>query len=364
MKRESIARGLGRNWMWICFALLLILVSAEFFSCRLFNQIPSDENPSLCAWLLSAALLAIFIFSVIAGIRMQGFPRRPDFQLISNIVHNVTRSHPVAIAILLLFIVNVELFCNSLYDVFSVNGWGTDFWCAVAKSLCPVFATYGSFYLYPKGNDEKPGKERSLLICGLSRPGGKCAPMNINLLCKPFLENYAIQTMVIIPSPGDIHFKQAQLDSDPSRSDLRFFPSLDALNSYNSIVDEYEGATVRNAGETIKRLMQLQINGEIDFEVIVESQVDYDKHEDLLQSIDGVLDKYERMKTGRRETNDTLLYINPGTVAIGSMLAVFAIPGERNVLYFTQTQADNGLVHFGLKTKGMNSIIQEYCERI
>ena len=359
MKTEYIDRYVARHWIIFCFVLLLLLLSVEFFSYRLFNLLSLGERPPLSAWLIPAILLILFLVSVIVGIQKGAFARRPTFQLISDIVHNVSRSHPIAIAILLVFTVNVGLFCNTLNAVLCVSGYEDAFWWSMCKCMCPILVTFGSFYLYPKGMEAKPGKDRSLLVCGLSKSRGYCSPMNIDLLCKPFKENYGIKTMVIIPSSGsEIHFKEAEETGN-------IFQSDECLGRYNDIIREYESQDgEKDAGKTIRDLMLCQLGKEIDFEVIVGKQVDYDNYEELLQHIESVLDKYERRRTGRRETNETLLYINPGTVAIGSMLSVFSIPGERSVLYFTQTQNKDHLVDYGLKTKGMDSIIQEYSERI
>lgn len=353
MEKKQIARKVNK---WVMLVIFLLLLIAEFFWFRLFNQLSSGGAFSLCASLLWVVVpIVLFVLAVIYGVR-KGYLRSPDFQLISNIVRGVSRSHWVAIAILLLFLINLALLSNSLCDLFSMKGYRAAFWWSLIKCLAPVLATWGSLYLYPQAMQTKLANERSLLVCGLSKNRDRrVAPMNIDLLCKPFLENYAIKKMVIIPSRGEICFGKAQTGDD------RFFPGTDALSQYNRIIDEFEAAKDEQIiGETIKKLMQVQIGEVVEFEVIVEKHVDYDNYEELLTSINNVLENYESQKIIGRETNNTLLYINPGTGVIGSMLAVFSIPGERLVLYFTQAQDENRLVDFGLRTKGMNSIIQEY----
>lgn len=328
----------------ICCLTLICITGVEFFAYMSLRMSWS------VIWVIVATALTVGLFGVLLASNSLARFRTDTFRkLFQSLV-----SSWLSFVILLFFLVHLEWISNAGYDAFFTDAGFQ--WESLVMMILYVIALIISVFLYPIKVEAKAPEERDLIISGLSLSrvdgGYVVAPRNIDLLVKPFLDKEwsmdgkqispKASRLVIIPSVDKIEFKILE------ESDKLF---LDKILEYNSIVD-----SANSPDRIISELIKLLAGKDI--KVSIANCIDYDDMKSALAAIAKELRKIE-FKSGIQDTGNTLLYISPGTGVIGSALTAFAIPGERCVLYFTQTQADNHLVNIGMETGGHNSIVEE-----
>ena len=340
---------------WICSALLFALVAFEFFLSRILEGDYSTVNLSI-GIISTVVLITGFIY-----LAYHKSLKWPNLNTLRKLFQNIVSSW-MPLIILLFFLIHLEWISNAGYDAFFTDRGFV--WRSFLVMVVGIVVVIVSVCLYPTESKAKPANERELIVCGLSLSnGGKCiSPKNIDLLIKPFLDNEwvnsnckaaPIRTMVILPSKDTLPKFSELTTSDTVFSDLKI----------DNLVQKYNDCVSRTCFDghekTIKDLIEL-LTGKQGFKVVISSpQADYDNMNDSLKRIGEILNEYEVGASGIRETGNTLLYISPGTGVIGSALTAFSIPGDRTVLYFSQTQDDNHLYTIGLQTGAHNSIIEE-----
>ena len=342
----------------LCIITLLLIIAEEHF---------------LNLWMWQAgfpiwALIGFVVILLLFGfLYWQHSLAKFEISTVRKLFQNLV-SAPLSFFILLFFLIHLEWISNAGYDAFfTEEGFQ---WPSFVVMLINIAAVVSSVFLYPQHASVKAPHERELVISGLSMMKAgqeyRVCPRNIDLLIKPFLDvewkgsNGAplssASRLVIIPSKADpISFSQLDSSYMDGRTTVFSFVGednkADVLEKYNSIISE--GSSVQ---DVIRKLIMLLTGKEV--AVALEKPVDYDDMKKALVRIAEALRIHEH-KNGIQDTGNTLLYISPGTGVIGSALTAFAIPGDRCVLYFTQTKNDNELMSIGLETGGHNSIVEE-----
>ena len=344
----------------ICIITLLVMVVEEHFISLLLQE------GCVSTWILvlaGLALLSGLFYLLHRKDALAKFELSTFRKLFQNLV-----SAPLSFFILLYFLIHLEWISNAGYDAFfTEEGFQWPHLLLMAVNIAAVVA---SIFLYPKHVLSRSPFERELVVSGLSMVDNCVRPRNIDLLIKPFLDSEwegadgrspSASKMVIIPSNEKSSITFLPLKADFQDGPISVFSfvaeekRVEIQEQYNKII-----ANGKPMDAILKDLIQLLTGKEIT--LTVEDNINYDNMKDALSRIAEVLARHET-RNDIQETFNTLLYISPGTGVIGSALTAFAIPGNRVVLYFTQTRKDNALVYIGLETGGHNSIVEEMLEK-
>lgn len=353
----------GRNIL--CCIILIILIAEE-----ILLGLAIEGNGSW--WPVAAitvVLISLFIFLY----------QKNSLSRLSTTLHKLFQSQTSAvftIFILLFFLVHLELISNAIYDAFFAED--TIDTTAIWKAAVCLIALLLSAKLYPVSRAAKPVEERTLLISGLSlaKTGPDdtygVSPQNIDLLIKPFIgeewnkitdkkTGSAIKDLVVIPSREVIPNFTDWQPNNPFFLRIKDERERERIRcEYNAIIKEYNAR--RLSEEACLSSLIACLTGK-SINVSVRKAIDYDDMQKALSRINEILKEFEVTKGGLNDTGNTLLYISPGTGVIGSALACFAVPGDRAILYYTQTQKDNYLSAIGLQAGAHYSIMEEIEEK-
>lgn len=338
-----------KHWLWDM-ARLTILVSlfyTEYFiSKSLFGSLVIWHWVAFAACILVGTTL--FVLGLCSKEGKLNCFTKPQRDLITNFFDNTIGGGFIAIVLLVWFLTHLQFTYTSalglvMSDLYEGSAW---------KHLCMIFANilsiYLSLFLYPRYPDVKPAEDRQYIISGLSlNRNGKVSSRNVDLILKPFtsanLDN--IKRMVIIPSKP---IEELSVDDDIFNYNEKSFDFKKVALAF------LEQSTLANIEIVKKRVNEC--------EFIIESHTDYDEFAQCVETIDRTMKKYEKDKSLKMRPDDTLLYISPGTGAIGAALTAFSIPGARLIAYWTQLKNDNVMNFFDVRVSGLDRIYAEISE--
>ena len=145
----------------------------------------------------------------------------------------------------------------------------------------------------------------------------------MNLFLKPF-EKYPIKSVIVVLSENYLKFQLADDFKKLGEEDF-----IEICDEYNKS-DEVE--VRRNLFQRLlERLLNNKTNRKI--EVVLSEPVDYDDFDDIYMETSKLLNRYEK------GTNETVVFITPGSSTISSALTPHAIKGQRMLLFAEQNKS-------------------------
>ena len=342
--KENSCRSKNNRELWNVARLTILasLVYLEYFVSKcLFGTLVKWHWIALAASaVVGVALFVWGLFSKEGKVRRFA---RPKWDLITNFFENTIGGGFIAIVLLFWFLTHLQLTYIAVAGLVMSDLNEGPAW----KYLCLVFvillSLFLSLFLYPRSPVLKPAEERQFMLSGLSAKNGEVSLKNIDLLLKPFTVAHMnnLKNMIIIPSTDNLSLAEdlAQL----------YKGSADFL-----LKDVVLAALPRITNDQVVKTMVEECN------FIWETATDYDEFADCVEVIDKTMKKYE--KKMKMKPEDTLLYISPGTGAIGAALSAFAIPGSRLIAYFTQLKEEKEMKFFDVRVSGLDRVYAEISE--
>lgn len=354
--KENSCRSKNNRELWNVARLTILasLVYLEYFVSKcLFGTLVKWHWIALTASaVVGVALFVWGLFSKEGKVRRFA---RPKWDLITNFFENTIGGGFIAIVLLFWFLTHLQLTYIAVAGLVMSDLNEGPAW----KYLCLVFvillSLFLSLFLYPRSPDLIPAKERQFMLSGLSAKKGEVSLKNIDLLLKPFTVEHMsnLKNMIVIPSTDKLSlaedlaqlYKGSAVDEQDHGAQQGHFPLKDvALAALSKITDDQD--------------VRIMVEG-CDF--ILETATDYDEFADCVEVIDKTMKKYE--KKMKMKPEDTLLYISPGTGAIGAALSAFAIPGSRLIAYFTQLKEEKKeMKFFDVRVSGLDRVYAEISE--
>ena len=319
-------------------------------------------------------MLVITVVLLIVGLLLKdddgkNFFRVPNKELIRRFFQRAIGGDRFTIALLLFFLIHLALIYNNVNDAFNhVNA--SNVFARAINVIVYLTAIFISLFLYPQSSCNKPAGKRRLMVSGLSsgideKGNNVINYRNIDLLIAPIVsgEFLGLEKLVVIPSSNIASFK---MDERPYAKLLftegcKMYGKTFTDTTYSELCKEINNGQLFDLKKVILKFMPYLKDG-IDLtkiEIVVKSGVDYDSFPDCVDMIGGVL-KNEELKQG---SNDTLLYINPGTGVIGSALSAFALPGSRFIVYAPQIDRTKDIQVFDVEPKSIDSIYSEIANK-
>ena len=358
-------------WDFMRFLILMCLLNLEYVVTIWFVN---KSFPSPHFWPFVSCLAASVLLFIVGMLfkDKQGNPifELPNKEIAKKLFENVAGGRLITFVLLLFFLIHLELVYTNITDVFYLSE-RTVCNCLGCVAL-NMMAIVVSLFLYPRHYvSGKPSNERQLMISGLSLTKSKDGDnllnfRNIDLLLKPIVSGRfnALKKVIVLPSCTASSFKL-----DPSDYSKKQFEEYCSKHNV-----EFEQATyeticnkVNNTSFDLNKVLAEfipYINAKNSIENIVfdvQEPVDYDSYPDCVNRVDDIL-KNERKKSGYN-TDDTLLYINPGTGVIGSALSAFAIPGTRQIVYAPQIDPTKEVLVFDVAPEGLTGVYSEIANQ-
>lgn len=307
--------------------LLLLLLFVEWTGLWLTNNfcewggcwkdIPCCAKVVLCC--AASALLFIMILIVI-GCR-GNFYRRPSADLVSNLFSNSVKGNGVKFVIMLFFFANVTWLIDCLYYVFIESDL-----MHLIPAVIPVASMVILLHSYPYMPHRIPEmSEKKVIVSAMScGQNGIMSWRNVDLLLKPYCDTAFKQderpknigTHVVVPSLEKIQMIEAP-DADNKRI-------LALVNDYNEQSDKSKESLARFFKAVVKEISGMDVKFEIG------NSCDYDDFDSLNARFQVALNYLD--------SDETLLYISPGTANASSSLAILSLVGGRTILYQSQSE--------------------------
>lgn len=353
-------------WDIIRVIVLICLSYLEYVRTRWVYNAQSPSHVWLTAGCLAICILLFGIGCFCRDKHDNPFFERPNKELAKRLFENVAGGRWITFILLLFFLIQLELIYSNVTEIFysSENSTCVSLRCIGVNLIAIVF----SLFLYPRNVvSGKSADQRELMISGLSssKPNANgnvtLSFRNIDLLLKPIASGKfkSLKKVIVLPSAPINSFK---LDiSDDSKAEFKKLfkdKTTDTDKIYENMCNELNELPF-NLNNVAKKFMPY-LNNTCDTKSIefdVREPVDYDSYPDCVNRIDDIL-KNERKQSGY-STDDTLLYINPGTGVIGSALSAFAIPGTRQIVYTAQIDKSKGIMVFDVAPEGLSGIYSE-----
>ena len=359
-------------------ARLAILGSLFYVECFVSKLLFGSLRPYHCILAVACFLIGGSLFAV-GCISKDGERSRfskPKWDLITNFFENTVGAGFIIPVLMLWFLMHLELMYNAasgllLSDLNEGPAW--KYLCVVAVIALSI---YLSLFLYPHYSITMSPEDRSCMITplSLSKVIGSGSQelsltlQNVDLLLKPFTAaKLKLKRMVVIPSANDIivgkdwkPFYKDYIVADVSDEEKK--------QEFDRVVATFDKEKVSDIKEVIEMFLPLltldeEVKEAVEgCEFLLELPTDYDDFVGCVGSIDRVMKKYEKDKETVMKPEDTLLYISPGTGAIGSALASFAIPGARMIAYFPQNGDNKKMKFFDVRVSGINRIYAELAQ--
>ena len=306
--------------------LLLLLLFVEWTGLWLTNNfcewggcwkdIPCCAKVVLCC--AASALLFILIL-IIIGYR-GNFYRRPSADLVSNLFSNSVKGNGVKFVIMLFFFANVTWLIDCLYYVFIESDL-----MHLIPAVIPVASMVILLHSYPYMPHRIPEmSEKKVIVSAMScGQNGIMSWRNVDLLLKPYC---------------DTAFKQDERPKNiekhvvvPSVDVIQMIEAPDAGNgTISALVNDY------NKKDKSKELLAdffhkvvMEISG-MDVQFEIGNSCDYDDFDSLNARFQVALNY--------QDSDETLLYISPGTANASSSLAILSLVGGRTILYQSQSE--------------------------
>ena len=348
--KENSCRSKNNRELWNVARLTILasLVYLEYFVSKcLFGTLVKWHWIALAASaVVGVALFVWGLFSKEGKVRRFA---RPKWDLITNFFENTIGGGFIAIVLLFWFLTHLQLTYIAVAGLVMSDLNEGPAWKYLCLAFVILLSLFLSLFLYPRSPVLKPAEERHFMLSGLSAKKGEVSLYNIDLLLKPFtvarMNN--LKNMIVIPSTDDLSFDKelVQLCQSSADDEQGHTPPLKdvALAALSKISDDPD--------------VRKMVDG-CDF--ILETATDYDEFADCVEVIDKTMKKYE--KKMKMKPEDTLLYISPGTGAIGAALSAFAIPGSRLIAYFTQLKEEKVMKFFDVRVSGLDRVYAEISE--
>lgn len=312
--------------LWLTGFLLLLLLFVEWTGLWLTNNfcewggcwkdIPCCAKVVLCC--AASALLFILILIVI-GYR-GNFYRRPSADLVSNLFSNSVKGNGVKFVIMLFFFANVTWLIDCLYYVFIES----DLMHLIPAAI-PVASMVILLHSYPYMPHRIPEmSEKKIIVSAMScGQNGIMSWRNVDLLLKPYCDTAFkpderpknIGTHVVVPSVDVIQMIEAPDAGNGTISAL--------VNDYNK-KDKSKELLADFFHKVVKEISGMDVKFEIG------NSCDYDDFDSLNARFQVALNY--------QDSDETLLYISPGTANASSSLAILSLVGGRTILYQSQSE--------------------------
>ena len=318
--------------------LLLLLLFVEWTGLWLTNNfcewggcwkdIPCCAKVVLCC--AASALLFIMILIVI-GCR-GNFYRRPSADLVSNLFSNSVKGNGVKFVIMLFFFANVTWLIDCLYYVFIESDL-----MHLIPAVIPVASMVILLHSYPYMPHRIPEmSEKKVIVSAMScGQNGIMSWRNVDLLLKPYCDTAFKQderpknigTHVVVPSMDRIDSIQnvTYFSADDTPAEI-----LGHEANINKLVDAYNDSvkSLQKLAEFFQAVVK-EISG-MDVKFEIENSCDYDDFDSLNARFQVALNYLD--------SDETLLYISPGTANASSSLAILSLVGGRTILYQSQSE--------------------------
>ena len=306
--------------------LLLLLLFVEWTGLWLTNNfcewggcwkdIPCCAKVVLCC--AASALLFILILIVI-GYR-GNFYRRPSADLVSNLFSNSVKGNGVKFVIMLFFFANVTWLIDCLYYVFIESDL-----MHLIPAVIPVASMVILLHSYPYMPHRIPEMSKKKVIVSAMSCGqnGIMSWRNVDLLLKPYCDTAFKQderpknigTHVVVPSVDVIQMIEAP---DAGNGTI-----LDLVKDYNK-----KDKSKELLADFFHKVV-MEISG-MDVQFEIGNSCDYDDFDSLNARFQVALNYLD--------SDETLLYISPGTANASSSLAILSLVGGRTILYQSQSE--------------------------
>ena len=306
--------------------LLLLLLFVEWTGLWLTNNfcewggcwkdIPCCAKVVLCC--AASALLFIMILIVI-GCR-GNFYRRPSADLVSNLVSNSVKGNGVKFVIMLFFFANVTWLIDCLYYVFIESDL-----MHLIPAVIPVASMVILLHSYPYMPHRIPEmSEKKVIVSAMScGQNGIMSWRNVDLLLKPYCDTAFkqderpknIEKHVVVPSVDVIQMIEAP---DAGNETI-----LDLVKDYNK-----KDKSKELLADFFHKVV-MEISG-MDVQFEIGNSCDYDDFDSLNARFQVALNYLD--------SDETLLYISPGTANASSSLAILSLVGGRTILYQSQSE--------------------------
>lgn len=306
--------------------LLLLLLFVEWTGLWLTNNfckwggcwkdIPCCAKVVLCC--AASALLFILIL-IIIGYR-GNFYRRPSADLVSNLFSNSVKGNGVKFVIMLFFFANVTWLIDCLYYVFIES----DLMHLIPAAI-PVASMVILLHSYPYIPHRIPEMSKKKVIVSAMSCGqnGIMSWRNVDLLLKPYCDTAFkkderpknIGTHVVVPSVDVIQMIEAP-GADNGIWDL--------VDKYNMQPDKSKELLADFFHKVVMEISGMDVQFEIG------NSCDYDDFDSLNARFQVALNYLD--------SDETLLYISPGTANASSSLAILSLVGGRTILYQSQSE--------------------------
>ena len=306
--------------------LLLLLLFVEWTGLWLTNNfcewggcwkdIPCCAKVVLCC--AASALLFILILIVI-GYR-GNFYRRPSADLVSNLFSNSVKGNGVKFVIMLFFFANVTWLIDCLYYVFIESDL-----MHLIPAVIPVASMVILLHSYPYMPHRIPEmSEKKVIVSAMScGQNGIMSWRNVDLLLKPYCDTAFkqderpknIEKHVVVPSVDVIQMIEAP---DAGNETI-----LDLVKDYNK-KDKSKELLADFFHKVVMEISGMDVHFEIG------NSCDYDDFDSLNARFQVALNYLD--------SDETLLYISPGTANASSSLAILSLVGGRTILYQSQSE--------------------------
>lgn len=322
---------------WYVVIIMLVLLGTEYLLYHMISvgycHVSTGERLALYINLLIAVPLCLY------GLTNKHF-HTPTAQLFGRFLENSLKGTPVVLITVLMFMMQLSWFMDYLSDAISCfdDVSSKDQVKALLRAAVPFLGMLITVFLFPYP-DEVRGKlkDRTLLLTSLSvskkNPdvgGYVISQLNFELINKTITEDVydssesfeplgkldELKNIFIIPSN---EVMSAEISEELGNGNTTL---LNDIRKYNNINKSDLEARRKELADIFTKLLQKT--------VVLSKPVNYNNLSDVCETAQQVLKEHEN------STNETLLYISPGTNISGSALAILSIVGGRMVLYQEQ----------------------------
>lgn len=275
------------------------------------------EDIELMFWILMPIFLVLFFMKLAVVNHFKVSPLT-----IRKMMTNALGLRWLSLLFVLTFTMQLAWFVDAAFQLFVAGDTGaeTKWQCLLTFSSLIIINLL--FPIAERTKNKLSSDTRTLLVSGLS---GKdvITSWNMNLFLKPF-EKYPIKSVIVVLSENYLKFQLADDFKKLGEEDF-----IEICDEYNKS-DEVE--VRRNLFQRLlERLLNNKTNRKI--EVVLSEPVDYDDFDDIYMETSKLLNRYEK------GTNETVVFITPGSSTISSALTPHAIKGQRMLLFAEQNKS-------------------------